>query len=338
MELQRTTHTKQLADDVGIVVIGRNEGARLIDCLTSIEPRKFTTVYVDSGSTDDSVAAAERLGATVVRLDMMRSFTAARARNEGFASLRAIRPEIQFVQFLDGDCVLDTGWLTMALAFITQRADTGVVCGRRRERHPQLSTYNWLCDVEWNTPTGEALSCGGDSLVRVKAFEAVGGFRPQLMAGEEPEFCLRLRQIGWKIWRLDAEMTRHDAAIMHFGQWWRRAVRSGYGYAEVFQIHAGSPTAIWKRELTRAVLWGGVVPLAIVVGAFENPIVIAAALIYPLQIGRIALRQGVTALQSWKYGLFMTIAKFPELQGILMYYWRCWCRRPIELIEYKQTD
>ena len=36
-------------------------------------------------------------------------------------------------------------------------------------------------------------------LVRVEAFEAVGGFRPELIAGEEPELCMRLREKGWKI-------------------------------------------------------------------------------------------------------------------------------------------
>ena len=37
--------------------------------------------------------------------------------------------------------------------------------------------------------------------MRVEAFEAVGGYRAQLIAGEEPELCVRLREIGWKIWR-----------------------------------------------------------------------------------------------------------------------------------------
>ncbi len=337
MELREPSRPHRLADDVGIVVICRNEGERLIGCLRSIDPRKVTTVYVDSGSTDESVAVAERLGAIVVRLDTARPFTAARARNEGFAAVKTLRREIRFAQFVDGDCELDADWLTKALAFIVQRNDIAVVCGRRRERRPEASVYNFLCEIEWDTPTGETMACGGDSLVRTEAFEAVDGFQSRLIGGEEPEFCLRLRKKGWKIWRLDAEMTRHDASITRFGQWWRRAVRGGYAYAEVFQLHASFPGAIWKRELTRAAFWGGLVPLTIVLCALVKPMAIAAALVYPLQIGKIALRQGAMTPRPWVYALFMTLAKFAEFQGILKYLWRRWRGKPVALIEYKEA-
>src|SRR5262245_51583875 len=172
---------------VGVIVIGRNEGQRLVDCLKSVKLESDCIVYVDSGSTDGSVAAAKQLGAMAVELDMARPFTAARARNEGLAALRSSRPDIQFVQFIDGDCELVKGWLQAALTFITQRSDVAVVCGRRRERYPDASVYNWLCDLEWDTPVGEAAACGGDALMRAAALEAVSGFLPHLRAGEEPE-------------------------------------------------------------------------------------------------------------------------------------------------------
>lgn len=213
-------------------------------------------------------------------------------RNEGFAALKRLRPDVRLVQFVDGDCELVSGWLNAALPFIAERSDIAVVCGRRRERHPDASVYNRLCDLEWDTPIGEAPACGGDSLVRVEAFDAVSGFRPQLIAGEEPELCLRLRQRGWRILRLDAEMTWHDAAIARFGQWWVRTVRSGYGYAEVSWLHRNSTLGIWRRELARAAFWGGLVPVAIGAGAFVHPVAIAAAAIYPFQVCRIALRGG----------------------------------------------
>lgn len=336
-DLHRTQGTAAFADGVGIIVIGRNEGGRLINSLTSINPEEVTTVYVDSGSTDDSVTTAQRLGATVVNLDMTRPFTAARARNGGFAALKALRPEVRFVQFIDGDCELDTAWLATAFTFIAQHEDIAVVCGRRREKHPDASIYNWLCDMEWNTPIGEALACGGDSLVRVAAFEAVGGFLPQMIAGEEPDLCLRLRRIGWKIWRIDAEMTRHDAAMTRFGQWWRRAVRSGFAYAEGYLLYAGSPAVLWKRELIRAVIWAALVPLVILLGVLVNPLALAAALLYPIQVGRIAIRHGAAKPRSWAYGLFMTLGNFPALQGIIIYCWRRWRGHGAALIEYKQS-
>ena len=286
-------------EDLGIVVIGRNEGGRLIDCLTSLRSLKNEIVYVNSASTDGSGLAAERLGAFVVKLDTAQPLTAARARNEGFATIMARRSTVRFVHFIDGDCQLVPGWLATALAFIIERNDVAVVCGRRRERNPERSVYNRLCDIEWDSPIGEALACGGDSLVRVDAFKDVGGFRSVLIAGEEPELCARLRQRGWKIWRLDAEMTQHDAAMTRFNQWWRRAVRSGYAEAEISWLHFSSDIGSReKRAVVSALFWGGLLPLAVVLGAFCKPAVLVGLLIYPLQIGRIAVRRGVWQAES----------------------------------------
>jgi GT2 family glycosyltransferase len=327
--------TRMISDEIAAVVIGRNEGDRLIDCLTSVQSNVKCIVYVDSGSTDRSVYVAERLGVYVVSLKTDQPFTAARARNEGFTAVRKLKPEIRMVQFIDGDCELDHGWICTAATFLEQHDNVAVVCGRRRERHPNVSIYNRLCDIEWNTPVGEATACGGDALVRVDAFEAVGGFRARLIAGEEPEFCLRLRERGWKVWRLDAEMTRHDAAMRRFGQWWIRSVRGGYGMMEVSQLHRHSTLGIWKAELARAIFWGGVLPAVVGISSLINLASLTAALIYPLQVCRIAIGRSLTSIDSWAYASFITLAKFAEFQGIIKYYWRRLRPRSIELIEYK---
>ena len=324
-----------ISDEIGAVAIGRNEGQRLIDCLNSVKTKVRWVVYVDSGSTDGSSLVAERLHAHVVNLDMSRPYTAARARNEGVAVLRELRPDIRLIQFVDGDCELDDAWLDLSADFMRQRNDVAVVCGRRRERHPSASVYNRLCDLEWDTPIGQTTACGGDSLVRAEAFESVGRFRAELIAGEEPELCLRLREKGWKIWRLDAEMTRHDAAIKRFVQWWLRTVRWGFGMAEVSRLHWRSPLGIWKEELMRTVIWGGILPSLIILGALMHFALLALMLIYPLQICRIAIARGPLSSMSWIYASFVTLAKFAEFQGILMFYWRSLNHQSKELIEYK---
>ena len=323
-------------DDVGIVVIGRNEGRRLIDCLNSLKLHGGRIVYVNSGSTDGSPAEAAQLRAFVVELDRTQPFTAARARNEGFSAIIARIPNIRFVQFIDGDCEMVSTWLDTALAFIKEKKDIAVVCGRRRERDPEKSVYNWLCDIEWNSPIGETSACGGDSLMRVDAFKEVSGFRSQIMAGEEPELCARLRQRGWRIWRLDAEMTRHDAAMTRFSQWWRRAVRTGYGEAEISLLQLASGIAAPEnRQVARSVIWGGLIPLTIGVGAFFNPVALAGVLIYPLQVGRIAVHRGVRASQSWLYASFMMIVKFAQLEGNLKFCWHYLRGKAVRPIEYK---
>jgi glycosyltransferase involved in cell wall biosynthesis len=306
---------------VGFVVIGRNEGERLVRCLDSLgRAGAVEIVYVDSASTDKSVEEAEARQARVVRLDLSRPFTAGRARNEGFEALVARAPQLQFVQFVDGDCELVPEWLPSALAFMGDRPDVAVACGRRQERNPGASRYNKLCDMEWNTPIGEANACGGDSLVRAAAFREVGGFSNQLIAGEEPELCHRLRARGGKIWRLDLPMTLHDAAMYRFGQWWMRGVRSGFGYAQVWTATRAGAQPLYGLEIRRALFWAGLIPLAAVMAALASPWLGAAiATVYGVQIARIAMRLGPVQAASWSYGLFAVLAKFPELQGILRY-------------------
>jgi GT2 family glycosyltransferase len=158
---------------------------------------------------------------------------------------------------VDGDCEVVSGWLETAYQTLTNHPEIAVVCGRRRERFPDASIYNRLCDLEWNTPIGDAKACGGDAMMRVVAFRQVEGFNSKLIAGEEPELCYRLRQQGWKIWRLDVEMTLHDADMKRFNQWWKRNVRAGHAYAEVAWLHGKEPERYWVKETISNWLWGG---------------------------------------------------------------------------------
>lgn len=312
--------------NIAAVVIGRNEGARLISCLdalTGVSP----VIYVDSGSADGSVAAARVRGAQVVELDMMQPFTAARARNAGWA---AVPEGIELIQFLDGDCVLEGGWAAQAMAFLAAEPEVAVVCGRRREMYPEASVYNRLIDEEWNTPVGEARSCGGDALIRMDALRAVGGYNADLIAGEEPDLCLRLRQAGWRIWRLDAEMTTHDAQITRFGQWWKRTKRAGHAFAEGAALHGASPERHWVAETRRALVWGLAVPILVTgLAAVIGPVGLLAALVYPLQVARLAQRGGL----AWAF--FNVLGKFAEAQGALSFYWRSMRGNQKRLIEYK---
>jgi GT2 family glycosyltransferase len=312
---------------VDAVVIGRNEGARLVACLASVRGQVRRLVYVDSGSTDVSVAVARAAGAEVVALDMALPFTAARARNAGLSELAEAAPD--HVQLIDGDCVLDPGWIGAALAAFDRHPDAVVVCGRRRERFPEASVYNRMANLEWNTPPGQALACGGDALMRFAPLMAVGGFRDDLIAGEEPELCLRLARAGGQVWRIDAEMTMHDAGLLRFGQWWRRMVRAGHAFAEGAHLHGAGPERHWVRESRRALLWGVGLPVAVVGAGLLHPMGWALALIYPAQVVRLARRGG------WAWAGMTVIGRFAEARGALGYHAARLSGRRRGLIEYK---
>lgn len=297
---------------IGAVIIGRNEGARFLACLASLPDSLAPVIYVDSGSTDGSIEAAEAHGAIVVSLDTSKPFTAARARNAGLAQLGE---EVRFVQLVDGDCTLAEGWVERARAALEADPGLAVVCGRRRERYPDASIYNQLCDWEWDTPIGEARACGGDAMMRRAALADVGGYRDDLIAGEEPELCVRLRAAGWRIERLDAEMTLHDAAMARFGQWWQRSRRAGHAFAEGAALHGAPPERHWVRETGRALFWGAGLPLVIILAAFVSVwLSLALALAYPLQVLRLARRWPLLR------AAFSVLGKFPEAQGALEYY------------------
>lgn len=290
---------------LGFVVIGRNEGARLAACLASVLRHTSSVIYVDSGSTDDSVALARDHGVPVVELDASIKFTAARARNSGVDALRRRVRNLTYVHFIDGDCELVDGWVETAMAVLREQRDLAAVCGRRKERYPERSPYNHLCDKEWNTPVGIAPTTGGDALFRLKPFLTVGGFSDELIAGEEPDLCHRLRQSGWQIRRIDRDMTIHDAAMTHFRQWWQRNRRSGYATAEAL-VRRGDGGL--RRQVISNMVWS--LPLA-------WPL-------WPFLWLRLFLRRG--ALEA----SYLTLGKLPHLQGQIDY-WRS--RRT--LIEYK---
>jgi GT2 family glycosyltransferase len=326
-------------DTVAAVVIGRNEGERLHRCFMSVCSRCDTVVYVDSGSSDGSTELARAMGVDVIELDISIPFTAARARNAGFHRLMEMGVEAVFVQFVDGDCELVAGWLECAVETMCEKPRLAAVCGRLHERHPEVSIYNRLCDLEWDHPPGPAAHCGGIALMRADALREVGGFDESLICGEEPELCLRFRRAGWTIERIACQMAFHDADMTRFGQWWKRAVRSGHAVAEAVWLHGGSSERYKVRELCSILCWSLMIPgLAIALGCIHPLLGIVVLSLIPLQLLRIVYdqrRRGRSTYEARILGLFLIIAKFAQLQGVLGFWLRKICRRHPSLIEYK---
>jgi GT2 family glycosyltransferase len=312
-------------------------------CLASVRPQVARIVYVDSGSSDDSVAHARSLGTEVVELDTSSPFTAARGRNAGFAALHASGDLPEFVQFIDGDCLLVPGWISAGLAQLEARADLGIVTGWRSEIDRDRSVYNAICDFEWHRPAGPIEACGGDMMVRAPAFLALGGFNPQVIAAEDDEFCVRLRKSGMGIERLPLPMTRHDAAMTRFSEWWRRAVRSGHGFAQVGHLHPEH----FRAERRRVWFFGLFLPFlallgmgvwfagAVAAGALATGAVLAAYGLSWLRTVQGLIRAKLPPREAVHHAVYLSLSKFPNLIGMLTYHVRRWQRRDMRIIEYK---
>lgn len=331
--------------NLGVVVIGRNEGERLRRCLNSVIVQAKVVVYVDSGSSDDSVPLAKSIGAVVVDLDLSTPFTAARARNAGAAHLAAISAGIDYLQFVDGDCELNPGWFETACQMLDDHPEITALAGRLQERFPERSVYNRLGDLEWNQAGfGEVSALGGIFMIRKSAFDDVGGFNPSIPAGEEPELCARLIACGGHLWRINHLMAWHDLAMISFRQWWIRHSRNGYGGLAVTQRCGLSH---FKRSLRRARLWA-TLPMFAIASAWVSTtywgllvgLAVGAALLslWAAQLLRLTVRArlgGHPLSVAVPYAFLTMIAHIPNAQGQLRYLKDRILGRTLRLIEYK---
>jgi len=329
---------------ISVVVIGRNEGQRLARCLESVcrTPGLKNTelIYVDSNSNDGSPELAASYGAQVIVLNAQRT-TAALGRNAGWRAAKG-----EFILFLDGDTILHPDFANAALAPMLQDPSIVAVWGHRREIHPEASIYNRILDLDWVYAPGIAEFCGGDVLMRRGALEEVGGYDAELIAGEEPEMCRRMRARGYRILHIDHPMTGHDLQITRFGQYWKHAARAGHAFAEISARFRASDDKFWdaerKRNLIRGGFWMGSFVFAAAISAVRLTIL-------PLLIW-IALLLVMSVRSAWKsrwksqhrpallllYGIHSHLQQIPICVGQITYSLDQRRGNRRTLIEYKE--
>lgn len=172
--------------------------------------------------------------------------------------------------------------------------------------------------------------------MRVAAFRQVAGFRPDLICGEEPELCARLRKAGWRIWRLATDMTIHDAAIYHLGQWWQRTVRVGYGYAMFMRLESVRHDGQWIERCRRSWGWSiGVPVLTLALTLAFGWWGLCLLALYPLQVARLALRGKRSVRENWSRAAALVLGNFPEMHGQLKFHLQRYRGARSRLIEYK---
>ncbi len=305
--------------DLGIVVIGRNEGDRLRVCISSARRECDRVVYVDSDSSDGSPDAARALGADVVALQPP-GLTAARGRQAGVASLLERWPDIEFIQFVDGDCELAAGWLDQALAAMATDSRLAAVSGIRSEASTQHNLWSRLVDIEWPRTGGDVLYPGGDSLCRVSALQAIGGWTVDLIAGEDPDLGFRLVDAGWHVRRLAIEMTVHDIRITRFGQYWRRAVRSGFAYAAAGWRNRHGVGRVYLIRGLKFTLQAALLAGTLVASALYWPFALAAVAIVIwvwCRSFRFSSRAGLRGADSLLYALLAIPVRFAQGLGFV---------------------
>ena len=325
---------------VGIVIIGRNEGVRLRDCLMSCcHNDGCIIVYVDSGSTDNSVNVASEFNIDILELDSSKPFSAARARNEGLKFIQNKNKETEYIQFIDGDCVLNSSWIKSSVEYLNNNSRTSIVTGLLTEKNPETSIYNMLCSIEWDTNIGKLTGCGGIFMARIRDLVMVEGFREDLIAGEEPELCLRLRLKDKNIIRIDRKMAVHDANMTLFWQWWAREIRSGHAYFECFWIYLDSKTGYRRKEVFSIIFWAVALPVSVIFLYYYTHYSLFLLALYPYKIIRLSwhyyINNSVKKKIAVLYGASNVLSKFPKALGVMKYILHRITSKSTPLIEHK---
>lgn len=318
---------------IDVVIIGLNAEATLASCLESVRRSRYrggeiAIYYVDSGSRDRSLEIAEETpGVNVIALDPDHP-TPGAGRNAGWRAGTA-----PLVQFLDADTELAPDWFAWSLDLFDDES-VGAVRGRRNERRPEASVFNWIADQEWNAEPGECADFGGDVLIRRKALEETAGYDETLVGGEDPELSRRVRAAGWRLHQLACPMTSHDLSMTTVRQYARRAYRTGYGFAAVVDRHGAGWKDFWVRELLRIVVRGGVGPAMAVAGGLMSlapgfsfvglllAVVGVGLLLYPrlFRVDAFARAKHLGRRQARTYAWHCALVVLPEFQGAVRYW------------------
>ncbi len=306
-----------------------------------MQSSKCPLIYVDSGSTDHSVAIAGPLVDAVLELDPAKPFSAARARNEGFERLVTLFPTLELIQFVDGDCVLFEGWLEAAKQSMWDDTKRAVIIGHLQECNPDISIYNRLCALEWKSPAGDLKNfgaLGGIFMVRVNVFKNLGGFNTSVIAGEDSEFGVRLSLAGYKVTKIDHSMAIHDANMTTFSQWWKRSVRAGHAIGQRAHLNGRSSVKDCVQERKSTLVWGVAMPLLALIlliptrGA--SALILLAYLVLALKVYLFRRKQNESVSDAIVYAKFIVLAKFANGLGLLKFYFNRFKQR-YEIIEYK---
>jgi len=223
---------------ISFVIIGLNEEKMIARCVESIlgidyPIDKMELIYVDSGSRDHTLEIVSKYPITIVQLKTDTP-SAGLGRNEGLKICKG-----DLVQFIDGDCMIDSQWLKNSLPYMAGN-EIACVTGRRKELFCEKSIYNKLIDLTWqNAPSGYVHTPGGGGLFKKSILQEVGPYDPNMTA-EEAELDYRIIRKGYKILNIVDIMIHHDVDISSLFQYLKRAIRNGYGTAQIFKKYRHS--------------------------------------------------------------------------------------------------
>lgn len=232
---------------VSVVIKALNEEANIAAAIESglaaLRDVGGEVVLADSASTDGTVREASRYPVRIVQLARPQDRCCGAGPQLGYQHSQG-----EYLYLMDGDMKLVPGFLEQALAFLARHPEIAGVGGRvvelnldsleYRERHERERR------VEPHRAPGQVDRLDGGGLYRRRAIEEAGYVSDRnLHSYEEFDLAVRLRALGWKLWRLPVDAVTHHGHDVPPYQLLLRRWRSRYacGVGELLRGALGQP-------------------------------------------------------------------------------------------------
>jgi glycosyltransferase involved in cell wall biosynthesis len=204
--------SQTLTPKLSIVLIGRNEEQFISKSIESaLSCRKLfpdtEIVFVDSASTDRSIEIAMNYPIRIIQLRPEWRLCVAAGRYLGF-----LHSHGEYVLFCDGDAQLEPNWVDQAIQFMDTNAEYGGVAGVLDEEYVDRygTRHGGATNVFGQNLLSVRQDCkllGGIAMYRLKAMQLAGPVNPHLPTAEDHELCMRIRNQGFKLARIQGRMA-----------------------------------------------------------------------------------------------------------------------------------
>ena len=196
---------------VSVIIKSLNEekgiSAAIESALHAVRAVGGEVILADSCSTDRTVELALAYPIRVVQLANADERCCGVGPQLGYQHSRG-----EFVYLLDGDMLMREGFLEIALDFMLAHPDIAGVGGQLVELNTESLEYiARSAQTRAHVMPGDVDRLDGGGLYRRSAIEAAGYFSDRnLHSYEEFDLAVRLRSLGWKLWRLPMEVVHHS--------------------------------------------------------------------------------------------------------------------------------
>ena len=228
---------------LSVIIIAKNEEERIGKCLDSVMKlkKKYSTeiIFVDSASTDRTIEIASKYPIQIYQLNKSKLLNPSAGRYIGTSKAKG-----RYILFIDGDSILIKNFVDRALE-ILKDPKIAAVGGKRifRKKGESLKIKE--------KSTGEIKeykTIGGTGVYKRESIEKGGTFNPYMGGQEERELCFRIRNLGYKIVKIDIPMEIHINKEMDIEE---ASEKAGY-FIGVGQIIRNYGFKSITRELIKA--------------------------------------------------------------------------------------